>query len=696
MSRDLLFEIGCEELPARFIEPALKSLSAEAQSLLSQAALNFQEIRTLGTPRRLTLYVKGLPEKQPDRREEILGPPKRVAFDQEGRPTPAALGFARKQGVDLSQIQIKQTPKGEYLVVEKRIPGRKTLKILPEILQKLLERIYFPKRMRWGNYDFTFARPIRWLLALFGEEVVPLEVAGVKSNRFTYGHRFLAPQPLEIKNFQAYLHLLKEAYVLVDPAQRLEATRKEVFQAAKSVGGQPEEDPELLLENAHLVEFPFALAGNFPREYLELPEPLLITAMREHQRYFAVRDGEGKLLPAFVAVNNNRPRDLALLRAGHEKVLRARLEDARFYYHRDLEISLEDRVQELSGVIYHAALGSLLEKTERLKALSGYLAERLFPQVKAFALRAAELAKADLVSEVVGEFPSLQGEMGRIYAYKAGEPPEVAEALFEQYLPRGAEEQVARSPCGIILSLADKTDHLAAFFGIGERPSGAADPYGLRRTAYGLLKTLLRNKLSLSLRELFTFALWLLKNQDFLKRPTSETLTEILEFLHRRLEGEFLSQGYPLDEVRAVLQVGADDPLEAQQRLRALHALRQQPEFAALAVAFKRVMNMVRGLPERYPVSEDLFEKEEERTLYQVSLEVKRTLEPLLAARRYSEALVLFTRLKEPIDRFFDEVFVMVKEEALRKNRLGLLQSIAEDFLKVADLSELDLSEYTR
>ncbi|QJA06320.1 glycine--tRNA ligase subunit beta [Thermosulfurimonas marina] len=696
MARDLLFEIGCEELPARFLEPALKSLSEEARGLFSEAALEFAEIRTLGTPRRLTLYVKDLSEKQPDRREEILGPPKRVAFDEKGQPTAAALGFARKQGVGLSEVRVKKTPKGEYLAVEKLLAGRRTTEILPEILRTLLARIHFPKRMRWGNHDFTFARPIRWLLALFGDEVVPLEVAGVKSSRVTYGHRFLAPKALEVRDFNHYLSALREAFVLVDPGERLEATRREVLRAAEEAGGRPEEDPELLSENAHLVEFPFALSGTFPEEYLELPEPLLITAMREHQRYFAVRDGKGRLLPAFVAVNNNRPRNPEILRAGHERVLRARLEDARFYYQRDLEIPLSERVRELSGVVYHAALGTLLEKTERLKALCGYLAERLFPEVKAFAVQAAELAKADLVSEVVGEFPSLQGEMGRIYALSAGKPPEVAEALAEQYLPRGAEERVALSPCGIVLSLADKADHLAAFFGIGERPTGAADPYGLRRAAYGLLKTLLRNELSLSLRELFTFTLWLLKNQGFLKRPQDEVLSEILEFLARRLEGEFLAEGFPLDEVRAVIRVGADDPLEAHRRLAALHAVRQRPEFAALAVAFKRVMNMVRGLAERYSVDEGLFEKKEERVLYQVLQEVKAELAPLLSERRYQEALLLFTRLKDPIDRFFDEVFVMVKDEARRKNRLGLLQSIAEDFLKVADLSELDLSEYTR
>ncbi len=696
MGKDLLLEVGCEELPARFIEPALRSLAEEAERALSAAGLSFSGIRTLGTPRRLTLFVADLSERQPDRVEEIQGPPKRVAFDEAGNPTPAALGFARKQGVDLSAIQIKETPKGEYLFVEKRIPGRDTRELLPEILTGLLSRIHFPKTMRWGSHDFRFARPIRWLLALYGGEVVPLEVAGVRSDRFTYGHRFLSPGAIEVSGLDDYLEKLRKAFVLADPEERLRRTREEVARAAKEAGGLPEEGPDLLSENANLVEYPFALSGSFPEEYLELPEPLIITAMREHQRYFAVRNPEGRLLPAFVSVNNNRPRDPDVLRRGHERVLRARLEDARFYWQRDLEVRLSERVKELSGVVYHALLGTLAEKTERLKALSGYLSGLLFPEKKPLALRAAELSKADLVTEVVGEFPSLQGVMGRLYALKDGENPEVAEALFEQYLPRGAEDRVAETEVGIILSLAEKIDTLSAFFAVGERPSGASDPYGLRRAAYGLLRTLLHHRLSLSLREVFSFALWMLAEKGLLRVREAEVLSELLSFMERRLEGEFVSQGFPLDEVRAVLRVGSDDPEEVRRRLSALHAVREGPDFAALAVAFKRVMNMVKKLEQRYAVREELLQEPAEKDLWQAFLEVRERVEPLLSAGRYEEALKHFIRLKKPIDRFFDEVFVMVEDREVRENRLGLLQEMAELFLRVADLSELDLSEYTR
>ncbi|MBX6423999.1 glycine--tRNA ligase subunit beta [Thermosulfurimonas sp. F29] len=696
MAKDLLFEVGCEELPARFVEPALESMAEEAERLLSERGLSFGEIRTLGTPRRLTLFVAELSERQPDRVEEVMGPPRRVAFDEAGNPTPAALGFARKQGVELSEIKVKETPRGEYLFVEKRVPGRTTPELLPEFLRELISRIRFPRTMRWGEYDFRFARPIRWLLALYGGEVVPFEVAGVRADRKTYGHRFLAPEGFPVSGLEEYLSGLRKAFVLADPAERLSRTREEVLRAAREAGGVPQEDPELLSENAHLVEYPFALAGTFPEEYLELPEPLIITAMREHQRYFAVRTGEGKLLPAFVSVNNNRPRDPEVLRRGHERVLRARLEDARFYWRRDLSVPLSERVGELSGVVYHALLGTLAEKTERLKALAGYLAGLWFPEKKALALRAAELSKADLVTEVVGEFPSLQGEMGRIYALKDGEDPEVAEALLEQYLPRGAEDRVAESPTGIVLSLADKTDILSAFFAVGERPTGASDPYGLRRAAYGLLRTVLHHGLSLSLRELFTFALWVLERQGFLKRPQGEILDDLLPFMEKRLEGELVAAGFPLDEVRAVLRVGFDDPVEVRRRLSALHRVRSGPEFAALAVAFKRVMNMTKKLEERYPVRQELLKEPAEKTLWEAFSAVRRETEPLLSGGRYEETLRCLTRLKEPIDRFFDEVFVMVKEEDLRRNRLGLLQEIAGLFLRVADLSELDLSEYTR
>lgn len=695
MARDLLFEVGCEELPARFIEPALRSLAEEAERAFREADLTFEEIRTLGTPRRLTLLVVGLSERQPDRVEEIQGPPRRIAFDPEGKPTPAALGFARKQGVDLSEIRIKKTPRGEYLFVERKIPGRATREILPEILTELLKRLSFPKRMRWGDQDFAFARPIRWLVVLYGEETIPLEVAGVKAGRLTRGHRFLAPQPLEIGHPRAYRDILHRAYVLVDPEERVSRTREEVLKAAREAGGFPEEDEDLLRENAHLVEYPFALAGRFPREYLELPEALIVTAMREHQRYFAVRDAEGRLLPVFVAVNNNRPRHPEILREGHERVLKARLEDARFYWQRDLEVPLAERVQELSGVVYHTRLGTLADKTERLRSLCGYLAGLWFPEKKELAQRAAELSKADLVTEVVGEFPTLQGEMGRIYALKDGEPPEVAEALLEQYLPRGAEERVAETPVGIVLSVADKADTVGAFFAVGERPTGASDPYGLRRAAYGLLRTVLRHGLELSLRDLFTFVLWLLERQGFFREDKEEVLEEILGFVRRRLEGELVAMGFPQDEVRAVLRVGADDPTEALARLSALHAVRESPDFAALAVAFKRVMNMVKKLEQNYQVREDLFGEPEEKTLWEAYLRVKEEVEPLLSERRYEAALRAFTTLKEPIDRFFDRVFVMVEDQALRENRLALLQSLARLFLRVADLSELDLSEYT-
>ncbi len=689
MGKDLLFEIGCEELPARFIEPALQSLAEKARELLAEANLPFADLKTLGTPRRLTLVIKDLSEKQPDRVEEILGPPKRVAIAEDGSFTPAALGFARKQGVDPSALKIKTTEKGEYLYLEKHIPGRPTSELLPGLLKELLTRISFPKTMRWGSYDFRFARPIRWLLALYGEEVIPLEIAGVKSDRRTYGHRFLAPEALEIQNVEDYVEKLRKAYVLVDPQERISRTWEEVLRAAEEVEGTPEEDQDLLYENAHLVEYPFALPGTFPEKYLELPEAVIVTAMREHQRYFAVRDSKGQLCPHFISVNNNRPRNPDLLRKGHERVLRARLEDARFYYTRDLQKPLSARITDLQGVIYHALLGTLYEKTERLKALAGFLAEKFCPEKKNLCLRAAELAKTDLVTEMVKEFPDLQGEMGRVYALKDGEPEEVAQALYEQYLPRGAEDRLPETPVGTILALAEKVDLLCSFFGVGERPTGVADPYGLRRAAYGFLKILLHHALSLSLRETFIFGLWVLKRQGFLRFSKEEVLNELLPFIERRLEGELVSQGFPPDEVRAVLRVGFDDPYEALLRLKALHQLRQTPDFEALAVGFKRVMNMVKKFEEEFELRPELLKEPAEKELWEEFQKVSKRAQPLIQKRDYPGALQSFVELKEYIDRFFDEVFVMVEEPEIRTNRLALLQGIASLFLQVADLSEL-------
>ncbi|NPA49070.1 MAG: glycine--tRNA ligase subunit beta [Thermodesulfobacteria bacterium] len=687
MAKDLLFEIGTEELPARFIDPALEALKRLAAEEFKDLGLTYEGLKTLGTPRRLTLYVAGLAEKQPDRTEELLGPPASAAFDEEGNPTKAALGFAKKHGVSVEDLEVKETPKGKYIFLEKTVPGKETFELLPGILTRLITSLPFPKSMRWGSYKIRFARPIRWLLALYGKRVVPLEIAGLKAQALTYGHRFMAPEAIEIEDFIGYVRRLREAFVIVEPEERLARTKDEITDAALEVRGEVLEDPELLHENANLVEFPYATLGKFDEKFLALPRPVLITAMREHQRYFAVVNKEGELLPYFVAVNNTRPPDPSVLRAGHERVLRARLEDASFYFERDKKIPLAERVKELASVVYHAKLGTLYDKTKRLEALSTWLAKKLAPEKLDLAQRAAHLAKADLVTELVQEFPSLQGLMGREYARLFGEPEEVAEAIYEHYLPLTAGGELPRTTVGALVALADKMDTLCAFFGIGERPTGTADPFGLRRAAYGIIEIILARGYSLSLTEFISEALKLLA--EYLEEEPQVVLVEVKKFIGRRLEGALANRGFEDDFIRAVMAVGFDDLVDVLKRLEALKKIKESPDFPALAVGFKRVMNMVKKLDQELPFDEKLLVEEAERELYETYRRVREEVLPYLEASQYEKALQEMLALKGPIDRFFDEVFVMVEDEALRQNRLALLQRIARLFLSVADLSFL-------
>ena len=687
MAKDLLFEIGTEEIPARFIEGALRDLKHLAEEGLKRLGLAHEGIKTLGTPRRLTLYVAGLSERQPDRTEEVLGPPQKAAFDAEGNPTKAALGFAKKHGVKVEDLTVKETEKGAYLCLKRTIPGKETMSLLPAFLEELVLKLPFPKSMRWGSYELRFARPIRWLLALYGREVVPLRLAGLEAGAVTYGHRFMAPEPIEVEDFVGYVRKLREAFVIVEPEERLARTKEEVINAALAGGGRVLEDPELLKENANLVEFPYATLGSFDEKFLALPRPVLITAMREHQRYFSVVDKEGRLLPRFVAVNNTRPEEPTTLIRGHERVLKARLEDASFYFARDRKVPLAERVKELAQVGYHAKLGTLYDKTKRLEALSSWLSQRLAPEKEELARRAAWLAKADLVTELVQEFSSLQGVMGREYALISGEPEEVATAIYEHYLPVSAGAPIPQTITGAIVALADKMDTLCAFFGIGEKPTGAADPYGLRRAAYGVIEIILGHEFRLSLSEFIGQALKLLK--DLLEREPKEVLLEVKGFIGRRLEGALSARSFEDDLIRAVMAVGFDDLVDTKRRLEALSKVRKSPDFPALAVGFKRVMNMVKKLKEKLPFEEGLLAEEAERELFAAYESVRERALPLIASGAYEEALLEFLKLKPAIDRFFDEVFVMVEDEALRRNRLALLQRLAELFLSVADLSFL-------
>ena len=490
MAKELLLEIGTEEIPARFLPPALEEMADSFQKLMGKERILIGEVATWGTPRRLALVARDVAEEQGYEETEELGPPKAVAFDAAGNPTPAALGFARKQGVAVSDLIEVDTPRGVYLAVSKRTAVRPTLELLPELLPGFILGLSFPKSMRWGAETITFARPIHWILARYGGAVVPFELGDVTSGGATCGHRFLAPQAVEVTDAQAYLAALKKARVIVDPEARRTLLSEELARAAAGVKGEVVANPGLLEENTFLVEYPSVVVGNFEEKFLALPDAVLITSMREHQRYFSLRGADGRLLPHFIAVNNTLTRDPDVVRQGHERVIRARLSDAMFFFQEDAKTPLANRVDALKGVVFHSLLGTSYEKMERFRELAVSLSRQLAPELEDAVFRAATLCKADIVTEMVGEFPSLQGVMGRQYALLNGEPPEVAEALFTHYLPRHADDELPQDKVGALVGLADRLDTICGCFGVGLSPTGTADPYGLRRHALAVIRIL--------------------------------------------------------------------------------------------------------------------------------------------------------------------------------------------------------------
>ncbi len=685
---ELLFEIGSEEIPAGYIAPALEAMARQAAGLLAEARLAHGEMRTFGTPRRLALAVSGLAERQEERVVERLGPPRSAAYDSEGKPTKAATGFAKGQGVAVEDLTVVATPKGEYVCARRREEGRPAGEVLPELLARLVSLIPFPKSMRWGaGRKLTFARPIHWLVAVVGGEPLSFELEGIRAGGVTYGHRFAAPGPIAVQGAADYLERLEQAKVVADIDRRRELCRERVLAAAREAAGAPIPDEELVSEVTNLVEYPVAVCGRFDEEFLEVPREVVITCMREHQRYFAVVDTQGNLLPAFVSVVNTPAEDLSLMRAGNERVLRARLADARFFYRDDTKRPLSERLEVLKKVIFHSGLGTSYEKAERLESLAGFLAQRLYPEHRQAAMRAALLAKCDLVTEMVGEFPTLQGVMGGIYALAGGEGEEVARAIEEHYLPKGAHEEVPRSEAGVLVSLADKIDNVCGTFGLGLIPTGTADPYALRRQALAVITLCWAKGLRLDLREPIRHALGLLSGK--LKAQPAEVEASILDFLKGRLEGLLEAQGVSAGAVQAALAVFSGDVLEARERAEALERLKGAADFERLAVLFKRVANIVASAEAAAEVRPALFAAAEERELHEALGRVTPEVEAALARRDYYGAALSLATLKEGVDRFFDGVMVMVPEADLRANRLALLGRLHELALRVGDISKV-------
>lgn len=686
---DMLVEVGTEEIPASYLTPALAALEERLGQALTESCLGYERIQTWATPRRLAAAAWGLAERQPDTVKEVTGPPVRAAYDAQGRPTKAALGFAKGQGLDVSDLITVETKKGEYLAARKEIKGSPAAEVLTKLLPPLILGLPFPKSMRWGRGEVTFVRPIHWVLAVLGGQVLPMTIGGVAASNTSRGHRFLSPGPVEINSADEYEARLGQARVIVSAAKREDLVRDEIIRAAAEAGAGTKilPDEELVAEVANLVEEPVAICGRFDEFFLDLPDQVLITAMREHQRYFALTDDQGGLKPFFVAVNNTRARDMNVVRRGHERVLRARLDDARFYFEDDRKTPLESKQAELKKVVFHTLLGTSWQKVERFSKLAGYLADVLDPKVKPALMRAASLCKCDLVTGMVGEFPSLQGVMGREYALLDGEPPEVAQAIFEHYLPSRAGGELPQSPAGALLSLADKVDTIAGCFGVGLIPTGAADPYALRRQALGVINIILSRGYRLSLGELIDQALDGLT--EWLTKPAAEVKDEVLEFFRLRFKNQLTSQGASTDGAEAVLCLHHDDLVAAGARVWALEQVKARADFDDLAVAFKRVVNIIKKFGAQDDFDPERISQDQEKALLTEAEEALALAQNMVRADDYAGLLKRIVRLKPTVDSFFDHVLVDDPDPEIKRNRLALLTRVSKLFNLAADFSKI-------
>ena len=691
MAKDLLFEIGIEEIPARFMEPALKQLRELAADGLQQAGLEYVDMQVYGTPRRIALLVKDLAEMQPDSQQESKGPALKAAFDAAGQPTKALLGFCRGQGIEPDTVLQKEIKGVQYVYAVKHIQGRPTAELLPAMLEEIVHKLYFPKPMRWGNNEMRFARPIRWLVLLFGQEVLPLEIAGVKAGRVTRGHRFLGNGQAEIKEPAAYLLTLQNEYVVADQKVRREKIWAQIQAVAKVAGGQVKPDEDLLSELVYILEYPTALLGSFDAKYLEIPEELVVTPMREHQRYFPVYDAAGqKLLPHFITVRNGNSEHLDIVQAGNEKVLAARLADAEFFWHEDCSHPLADNLPRLAHIVFHEKLGTLDAKVQRIKTLAGHIATKLVfsDDDRRDTERAAELLKCDLVSNAVYEFTELQGIMGEYYAQHDGETPQVAAAIREHYLPRFAGDALPQTKAGIALALADRLDSLVGFFAQGMIPTGSQDPYALRRAAIGVMQILLQNKLGLNLLWLCQKA-YALYEGITLERDEPTTLEALAGFFEQRLENILAEEGVAYDVVNAVSGLPLFCPLYNYQKAHALADFRGDGEFAQLMAAYGRAANLLKNAQPAAEVQEQLLEEQAERELFAALSAASSKVKSALALRDYLAALRVLASVRPQLDAFFEAVMVMAESEALRGNRLALLQKLVAMTAEMGDLSAL-------
>ncbi|MGC4099162.1 MAG: glycine--tRNA ligase subunit beta [Nitrospira sp.] len=698
---ELLLEIGVEELPYQFIVPALTTLKESLERLFNDHRLTVQSLRTMGTPRRLTIVVDGLASKQTSMTKESMGPSKAVAFDQTGQPTRAAVGFAASQGVAIQDLQVRQTPKGEYLFAVKREAGRPTTAVLIETLPQLVSGLAFPKAMKWNETGLRFARPVRWIVALFGGKVVPVQIAGIKAGDRTYGHRVMGGgKPIIVRDFNTYSKGLERQGVIIDPDRRRATIREQIDRLCAKSGLGLNGDDALLDQAVYTTEWPYAILGNFKPEYLAVPQEVLTTSMKEHQGFFSVRaEKSDKLAPHFIAVVNNAPKNMSLIRAGNERVLAARLADAKFFFDEDRKVRLEERGKKLTGVTFHQKLGTMAHKQERIRKLAAFIAAQPDggqDELRQVCDRAAALSKSDLLTGIVGEFPELQGVMGGEYALHDGESKAVAQAIREQYLPKAIEGEFPKTLAGQILSLADRLDSIAAFFHVGIIPTGSEDPFALRRHATAIVRIVLEGKLQIDLRPCIDQAMDLVAKDGFKGVQDSEQhgRRRITEFVFERVRHYVrMVHGLRDDVIDSVLKSAYEKSVglvDLVQKMKAIEVVTKKPEFDPLIVGFKRAHRLVEKEQwERQPVDPGKFQDPSESTLYKVINEEGSKMGFALSIGDYHEALNSLVGLRTVIDAFFDAVMVNAEDKAIRGNRLSLLKEVDELFMSFADFSQI-------
>jgi glycyl-tRNA synthetase beta chain len=695
MGKELIFEIGTEEIPARFMEDAIRDLRDVTERELKENLLNCNDISTYGTPRRLILSVTNLSDIQTDRLIEVVGPPKRIAFDKDGKPTKAAIGFAHAQGVGVTDLVISDGEKGESVAVRRTVKGEKTEKILKHLLPKIIKTVPFKKSMRWGEGDESFVRPIRWILSVYGGRLIKFRLDDLASGSKTKGHRFMFKNPFRVHDWNQYSSELRKRFIVFDQEERKRIIQEGIEVKAREIGGIAADDKELLETISHLVEYPTVLRGSFDRDFLKLPTEVLISVMKNQQKYVPVVTtgiDDQTLLPYFIFVSGTPVKNEEVVIKGNERVIRARFQDGRFFFEEDLKTPLSSRLEKLKDMVFLSGLGTYYDKSVRMEEFVAQIGNSLgFQNTINDVKRAARISKTDLTTEMVFEFPELQGIMGKYYALRSGENYEVAEAIEEQYMPVAREATLPASKYGSILSIADKVDNITANFITGRVPTGTSDPFALRRQAIGIINIILYQEFHLSLKGIYDLSLNLFRNQEKTKNTSKidENLHEIVEFMVERFRNLMLSEGNPNDVVDSVISSECDDLVDTKYKIQALSEFRKEPDFNSLAVAFKRVFNIVKNQPRDSFNSKRLIEPAE-KFLFRSYSNIMVDVEKSLTDGKYIDAIVKMRGLKEPIDKFFDEVLVMDKDEEIRRNRISMLWGIRDLFFKLADFSKIN------